>query len=231
MMNTGSKFTKRLDMIDQTNFDIACFHDGAVVGKGFKSKGIDRKQHLRLCMPQVCIDGHIAEFGVYRGKTMRHIAGHFHDRACWGFDSFEGLPEPWFTRSDQLGPSHPAGKFDLRTDPDQPRFAANVRLVRGWFADTIPDWLAENPGAMAFMHIDCDIYSSTRTIFDLCNNRIVPGTVIAFDEMYPWTDYELYDRWAEGEYRALSEWLATYDRAFEVIGRSRHQQCSIRITR
>ena len=218
-------------MIDRSNFDIQCFHDGAIVGKGFKSKGIDRKQHLRLCMRRVSIDGHVTEFGVYRGKTMQHIASHFHNRTCWGFDSFEGLPEPWFTRSDESGPSHPAGQFDIRKDPDQPRFASNVQLVRGWFADTIPAWLAENPGAMAFMHVDCDIYSSARTIFDLCNDRIVPGTVVAFDEMYPWTDYELYDRWAENEYQALAEWLDIYDRAFEVIGRSRHQQCSIMVTR
>jgi hypothetical protein len=231
MMNTGSKFTKRLDMIDQTNFDIACFHDAPVVGKGFKSKGIDRKLHLRMCMPHVTMTGHVIEFGVFQGKTMRHIARHFHDRTCWGFDSFEGLPEPWFTQTTQDGASHPAGRFDLRLETQTPTFEQNVRLVKGWFKDTLPPWFDNNPGPIAFMHVDCDLYSSTKTIFDFCNQRIVAGTVIAFDELYPWSEYDIYDRWAEGEYRALSEWLATYDRAFEVIGRSRHQQCSIRITR
>ena len=231
MMNTGSKFTKRLDMIDRTNFDIKVFHDAPVVGKVFKSKGIDRKLHLRMCMPHTAIPGHVVEFGVFRGKTMKHISAHFHARTCWGFDSFEGLPEPWFTRSSQDGPSHPAGRFDLRLEAEQPTFASNVELVKGWFADTLPEWLAGHLGPITFMHVDCDIYSSTKTIFDLCNDRIVPGTVIAFDEMYPWSEYEVYDLWAEGEYRALAEWLDTYDRAFEVIGRSRHQQCSIKITR
>lgn len=218
-------------MIDKSNFDIQCFHDAPVVGKMFKSKGIDRKLHLRMCMPQVTLSGHIVEFGVFRGKTMRHIAGHFPDQTCWGFDSFEGLPEPWFTKSTQDGPSHPAGKFDLRLEETQPEFADNVQLVKGWFSDTLPDWLVNHPGSISFMHVDCDIYSSTRTILDLCNDRIVPNTVIAFDEMYPWSDYEGYDLWADGEYRALQEWLDIYDRAFEVIGRSRHQQCSIKILR
>ena len=230
-MHIGNKFMRTLDMIDRNNFDIQCFHDAPVVGKAFKSKGIDRKLHLRLCMPHVSLPGHIMEFGVFRGKTMKHIAGHFRDRTCWGFDSFEGLPEPWFTRSDQDGPSHPAGRFDLRKEETQPEFADNVRLVKGWFEDTLPPWLSENPGPIAFMHVDCDIYSSTCTIFDLCNDRIVPGTVIAFDEMYPWSDYAVYDLWAEGEYRALGEWLTQNDRAFEVVGRSRHQQCSIRVIR
>jgi hypothetical protein len=58
----------------------------------------------------------------------------------------------------------------------------NVRLHSGWFEGSIPAWLEANPGPVAFIHIDCDIYTSTRTIFTLLAERIVSGTVIVFDE-------------------------------------------------
>ena len=119
----------------------------------------------------------------------------------------------------------------MRLEPVQPVFAANVKLVPGWFSDSIPPWKAENFGSISFLHVDCDLYSSTRDVLALLNDRIVPGTVIVFDEMYPWSDLAEYDLWAEGEYRALGEWLAEYNRAFRPLLRSGHQQCSLVVTR
>ena len=171
------------------------------------------------------------EFGVYRGKTMQHISQHFRDQTCWGFDSFVGLPEPWYISAGENAKTHPAGKFDMRIETEQPRFRDNVRLVAGWFEDSLPPWLEQNPGRIRFLHVDCDLYSSTRTVLDLLNARIVPGTVIVFDEMYPWANPEDYNLWAEGEFRALGEWLARHDRAFRTLLRSGHQQCSIQIVR
>jgi hypothetical protein len=182
-------------------------------------------------MPYAEISGHVMEFGVYRGKTMQHISQHFHDQTCWGFDSFVGLPEPWYISTGAQAKTHPAGKFDMRTEPEQPRFRDNVRLVSGWFEDSLPSWLEQNPGAVRFLHIDCDLYSSTRTVLDLLNPRIRPGTVIVFDEMYPWADLDDYNLWAQGEYLALSEWLTQHDRAFRTLLRSGHQQCSIQMVR
>src|SRR5215813_11465964 len=36
----------------------------------------------------------ICEFGVYKGKTVNHIAS-LTSKTVFGFDSFEGLPEDW----------------------------------------------------------------------------------------------------------------------------------------
>lgn len=177
------------------------------------------------------VPGHVMEFGVYRGKTMQHISEHFSQEICWGFDSFVGLPEAWHIRSGENAKSHPAGKFDMRLESEQPRFRDNVKLVAGWFRDSIPCWLQDNPGTISFLHVDCDLYSSTVTVLDLLNQRIVPGTVIVFDEMYPWDDAEDYDLWHQGEYQALGEWLMAHDRAFRTLLRSRHQQCSIVVAR
>ena len=212
-------------IVDQNNFDISVFHDAEGLGIPFKSKGQERKRHLYKCIPCATLPGHVMEFGVYQGKTMFTIANHFRDQTCWGFDSFVGLPEAWYTTNPDV-PSHPAGHFDL-SQSDLPIYRHNVKLVKGWFNESIPPWLVQHPGDIRFLHVDCDLYSSTKTVLDLLNDRIKPGTVIVFDEMYPWGGPGDYTLWEQGEYRALKEWLYEQNRAFRTLFRSRHQQCSI----
>jgi hypothetical protein len=212
-------------IVDKTNYSIDCFHSATVIKGTSKSKTIARKQHLLQILPMAEITGYVLEFGVYLGKTMAHISNHFKDQTVYGFDSFVGLPEPWHTRS--TGKTHAAGKFDLRLETEKPAFDSNVKLVTGWFSDSIPQWKDTHSGHISFLHVDCDLYSSTRDVLSLLNDRIVPGTVIAFDEMYPWSNAALYDLWAEGEYRAVSEWLSEYSRSFKPLLRTGHQQCSI----
>jgi hypothetical protein len=63
------------------------------------------------------------------------------------------------------------------------------------------------------MDIDCDLYSSTVTVLQACNDVIVPGTILKFDEVF---GFEL---WREHEYKALQEWLLKYDRQIEWFAR------------
>jgi hypothetical protein len=218
-------------IVSSKNYSIDCFHRATPINGVFKSKGIDRKRHLLQVLPCAEIAGHVIEFGVYRGKTMQHISRHFRDRICWGFDSFIGLPEPWYINSGANAKTHPAGKFDMRLEEQQPVFEKNVSLVTGWFNESLPIWLQQHAGPVCFLHIDCDLYSSTKTVLDLLNERIVPGTVIVFDEMYPWADINDYNLWAAGEYQALGEWLEQHDRSFRTLFRSGHQQCSIMVVK
>lgn len=216
-------------IVDKNNYTIDVFHRSTPVQGNFKSKGIERKRHLQQVMPCAEISGHVMEFGVYKGKTMEHITQYFSQDTVWGFDSFVGLPEPWFINDGPNAKVHPTGQFDLSNDPEQPVFAKNVRLVKGWFNETIPRWLEQNAGQIKFLHVDCDLYTSTKTVLTNLNERIVSGTVIAFDEMYPWADPNDYNLWAQGEFRALGEWIDLFDRRFRPLLRSRHQQCSIMI--
>lgn len=215
--------------LDRYNYDIEPFHKATVSTGQFKSKGIERTRHLIAALGQVAITGHVLEFGVYRGKTMQAISKHFSAQPVWGFDSFVGLPEPWYTSSTAPGPSHKAGTFDMRLEAVQPVFADNVNLVPGWYDQSLPLWLERNPGPVSFLHVDCDLYSSTKTVLNLLNSQLTVGTVIVFDEFYPWADYQEYDLWQQGEYRALGEWLRDYDRKIEIVMRSRHQQCCVRV--
>jgi hypothetical protein len=146
-------------------------------------------------------DGLFLEFGVWKGDSIRKIAS-FARTNVFGFDSFEGLPEGW-------RPGYPAGAFALNALPDVPE---NVELVKGWFNETLPRFLEANTGPISFIHMDCDLYSSTKTVLDLCNPRILSGTVILFDELVN------HPRWESGEYKALHEWAQQTARQFDYIG-------------
>jgi hypothetical protein len=132
----------------------------------------------------------ICEFGVFSGATINHLAG-LTSKRVFGFDSFEGLPEAWGHR---VGKGH----FAVRK---LPRVRDNVRLVKGWFNETLPSFLKENSGMVAFLHVDCDLYSSTKTVFDLLGPRLAAGAVIVFDE------YFNYPGWEEGEFKAFDEFI------------------------
>jgi hypothetical protein len=150
-------------------------------------------------------DGLWLEFGVHKGSTINRIAkaapGLVH-----GFDSFEGLPEDW-NRGRQISRK---GAFDL--GGALPKVRANVRLHKGWFEETLPPFLAETPGDVAFLHVDCDLYSSTKTVFEALGDRIGPGTVMVFDELINYATFR------EHEWRALYELVRETGLAFDWIG-------------
>lgn len=142
----------------------------------------------------------VLEFGVWKGRTLRNLAnltkGDVH-----GFDSFEGLPEGWRWHYEK-------GRFGVTQLPKVP---ANAKLWKGWFKDTLPGFLKEHTGPIGFMHVDCDLYSSTKEILELTAERFRPGTVIVFDEYYN------YPGWREGEYKAFLEYLEKSCARFEYL--------------
>ena|SRR5215510_964625 len=62
------------------------------------------------------------------------------------------------------------------------------------------------------MHIDCDLYNTSRTIFTETAQLSVPGTIIVFDELFN------YPRWEKSECRALTEFAADTGMQFDYIG-------------
>ena len=207
------------------NFSENFLDNFTVIDEEYEGVSIDRKWHLYQVLDLPMISGSILEFGVWKGKSLRMISNHFPSEVVWGFDSFEGLPEDWFTIS-KTEPSHPKGHFRI---DELPKFGKNVKLVKGFFKETLPQWIQNNQSEIKFIHIDSDLYSSARDILTMLNPFIVPGTIILFDELYPWGGHEIYLEWQHGEFKALKEWVIEYDRGFEPLLRSRHMQCSIRI--
>jgi len=168
-----------------------------------------RRDLIGFSLSTVKIEGHYLEFGVFTGGTVRFIARRIGGRVVHGFDSFEGLPEAW--SGFNLG----KGAFDMRGR--LPRVPKNVRLHRGWFEDSLPAWLTANPGAVAFVHVDCDLYSAARTVLTLLADRIVPGTVIVFDE------YFNFPNWEQHEYKAFQEFAAEHSVKYRYLAFARQQ--------
>lgn len=137
------------------------------------------------------LDGLVLEFGVRNGHSTNILARKT-DQEMHGFDSFEGLPEQW--------EGMPVGA--LSTFQKLPKVPGHVHLHPGWFDETLPRFVERHAGPIRFMNVDCDIYSSTKTIFHHLQNRIVPGTVIIFDE------YICNPSWREHEYKAFQEFIA-----------------------
>lgn len=159
-------------------------HDQMLTAERFA----DPYRTLEYALSQVAGSGLALEFGVYSGTTLGVITGALGGSGVYGFDSFEGLPEPWRTGFD-------AGAFDVDTLPD----AGSADLVVGWFAETLPGFLAEHPGPVTFLHVDSDLYSSARTVLEHVGPRLEPGSIVVFDE------YFNYPGWQHHEYRAWQE--------------------------
>ena len=167
------------------------------------------RELMRHALSRTTVDGIYAEFGVNGGGTISFIAKQKPAARVHGFDSFEGLPEDW------AGNKMVAGFFDRKGR--LPRVPENVDLHPGWFEDSLPPFLKKHAAAAAFLHIDCDLYSSTVTIFENFASRIVPGTVIVFDE------YFNYPNWQMHEHKAFEEFKLTSDLEFRPIGYSLQQ--------
>jgi len=173
-----------------------------------------QRELIDYSLQAVGIEGHYLEFGVFTGGTIRYMARRIGRRTIHGFDSFEGLPEAW--SGFNLG-----GKaFDR--EGRLPRVPDNVVLYRGYFDASLPKWLNEHPGPIAFMHLDCDLYSSTKTILKLTAPRLVPGTVILFDE------YFNFPNWEQHEFKAFQEFVAEHRVKYTYLAFAR-QQAAVRI--
>jgi hypothetical protein len=202
------------------DIDLARFHAATVDSAIFVDRHMpqvrsfpDRFALLRTSIENIRVAGLCCEFGVYRGETVNFIAsllpGEVH-----GFDSFDGLPDDWNDR-------HPRGTFAM---PELPKVRANVRLHRGWFETSLPPFLEEYSGPAALLHIDADLYSSTRTVLHLMADRIVAGTVLQFDEFLN------YPGWQGGEYKAFQEFCLAHEVEFRYLGYvGLHGQVAVKI--
>lgn len=142
------------------------------------------------------------EFGTYKGESINFCSSLIPEAKFYGFDSFEGLPESFSIWK--------RGRFDIKGK--LPKVNKNVSLIKGYFNETLPKFLEEHKEKAAFIHIDCDLYSSTKTIFDNIYDRIVPNTVIQFDEYYN------YPGWRNHEFKAFQEFCKKYSVEYEYIG-------------
>jgi len=146
--------------------------------------------------------GHILDLGVYKGSSTKALARIFPDHIIHGFDSFEGLPEDW---AGSL-----KGSFDIKGI--LPNMPDNVILYKGWFDKTLPVWYQKyKENHVSLLRIDCDLYSSTKTIFNTLSPLIKSGTWIIFDELIGYRGFK------DHEYKAFKEYMNESKVEFEYV--------------
>lgn len=89
-----------------------------------------------------------------------------------------------------------------------------MELIQGWYDDTLDLFLKNHPEDFKLIHIDCDLYSSTKFVFEklIEYKKLKPGVIIVFDEILN------YNRFLEGELKALYEININNNINFEWIG-------------
>lgn len=187
----------------------------------YENSDIDvaKRAHLLAATGRAATPGIWAEFGVGMGRTLATIARST-EAIVYGFDWFRGLPEEWVVGGERG--SFPEGSF-ADTPSDLPD---NVRLIVGLFQDTVAPFFSENVKPISFAHIDCDLYSSTAIVMHAIAARLVPGTVLVFDELFN------YPRQGDHEMLALIESSRQYGFEYAYIGHvPERAQASLVITR
>lgn len=163
------------------------------------------------------IDGDYCEFGVYRGDTFGYVckvtalSTALKHMRCFAFDSFQGLPRPsnvdalnGYTSNFQEG-DFACSKKEFEENLRVQRIdMTRVRIIEGWFQDTLSDQTAAALGIekIAAAWIDGDLYESTVPVLRFLSHRLSVGSIVLFDD---WRVFRnLPDR---GEQRACAEWL------------------------
>jgi hypothetical protein len=168
---------------------------------------LSREQLWEFAVRDIGSNGLAAEFGVWEGYSIKCFAKHF--QLVHGFDSFLGLREDW------VGHDLLKGNFDRKGV--LPSVPANVRLVPGWFDQTIPPFLQEHRENFSFVHVDCDTYESVSAVLSLIGDRLQSGTVLVFDEYFG------FHGWQQGEYRAWQDLVAKNNLKYQYIACSERQ--------
>jgi O-methyltransferase len=158
------------------------------------------------------ITGDYAEFGCCGGNTFR-LAYHEsrkqkYNCMLWAFDSFQGLPAQAVPED-----SHPNWIQGVlcTTAKDFKRICkksglqdSDYRMIEGFYDETLKPSARDNnrPTSVAFAYIDCDLYSSTKTVLNFLATRIRQGTIVAFDDYFCYASDAL-----SGERLACAEFL------------------------
>jgi SAM-dependent methyltransferase len=169
-----------------------------------------------------------AEFGVWKGDTAKFLLKRLpKNNSLYLFDSFKGLPETWFFQDGRVWKDHREGYFAI-PEKDIPKFEDyRIKMKIGWFEDCLPQFVKEHDHPLGLIHVDCDIYASTKQIFDSLNELIIQGTIIVFDEYYNY-DVERAG-WMDHEYKAFQEFVKNKRRKYEYLARTNEEQVVIKI--
>ena len=182
----------------------------------FRSASDPRREHFERAFQTVTecsLEGDYLEFGVYRGSSMILSSRLAKRYGCGGmrffaFDSFEGLP-------DSEGTEFVRGEYqcsrELFTRLIQKGGVAmdKVVVVEGLYADSLTPMVKDGHrlDRAAIVHVDCDLYTSTKEVLKFVEDLVHQGSVIIFDDWHAFDDGAGDGEPASGgEKKAFLEW-------------------------
>ena len=150
------------------------------------------------------VKGDIVECGVGNGETLSYILFNltynqkFSDKNYIGFDSFEGFPEPsihdkgpdTFTESGILIETkkgqwnHINEKFVLNNLQDlgfNLEDFEKVKFKKGFYENIFSNEY-KNINKISLLHVDCDLYSSTKISLETWFSKVEKNGIVVFDE-------------------------------------------------
>ncbi|NIR27881.1 MAG: macrocin O-methyltransferase [Gammaproteobacteria bacterium] len=188
------------EVIDPENLDSMvseAWLEHFLFGRAVTFCGMAELDNLQACAERCLEDavaGDFMECGVWRGGAtilLRGIlAAHgVTDRRVWVADSFEGLPPPPPGSLEEVIYNHEAVvrsnhmAVDLETVKNNfARYGlldGQVRFVKGWFKDTLPDLDVER---LAILRLDAGSYSATMDILGSLYDKVSPGGYVIIDD-------------------------------------------------
>lgn len=164
-------------------------------------------QELIVDLAKKGVPGDFAEFGIFQGawiNRLYHMAKHaeLDERRIYGLDSFKGLSRPHetfdvdFWKEGMYAASREDVEAQLKVN-ERPQ----IKLIEGFFEDSLKTREAQNIGQIAFARIDCDIYEPAKDCLNFLSDRLSHNAILVFDD---WTHSYEY-----GEGKAFAEWHAT----------------------
>lgn len=129
------------------------------------------------CMKAVDLPGSIMQLGVYKGGSAVLLCEAFPNRTVHLFDTFTGMP----AIQQDIDDNQPGVFGDTSLEEVQERLKEypNAVLHPGLFSETC--FVLDDAG-LSFVHLDCDLYLSTKQGLECCWPKLLPGGVIVCDD-------------------------------------------------
>lgn len=165
---------------------------------------LEAVNYCRVAMvPQVYF-----EFGCHSARTFSSVvraANYFRmdQMKFYAFDSFEGLPKTEINADGvfQTGEfSTPVQDFINKVKRGTGTILEKEYIIKGFFSDSLTSDLQKRMPKVGIVHIDVDLYSSTKEVLNFVKPMLTVGTVILFDDYYCFPPDS-----NKGEMRALLE--------------------------
>ena len=180
------------------------------------------------------VEGDIVECGIGRGRSLLVMSAinsllekkEGGQRSVFGYDSFEGFPEP--TKEDDSfrkpkkgeWSASPSGKYQYTQDFIRKVLteggianANEIILTKGFFCDTLPHH-PDRP--IAILHVDGDLYLSYMDTLKYLYPKVSRGGLIVFDDFLAKKEDE--DRWP-GARKAVEDFFGEQSKNIKVSER------------